>query len=796
MSRRSQKRTTPALSVAAGALLVVLPLLWPAAAAGQRLVQSDWRGGAGVAASATLTGETAYLTSTGPLSVRAVDGVVVVTPGLLTVAGEQVTMQPADSAEGAADALQIDGCGADPSFPNAACRKAFFWLHRERSTGLVSWMYLVNRKSAGGGGNCGGAQAGTYEIAGPAHVAASDEGNECTLDGFDHSWASQCSDSHAITFDSPTFALRATITHVDGVDDHRVLLDGRGGAHRLDLDDLPVVVEVQAGSEATLSSAVFDLGRPRSLGGYGLRWAATDGCSVELYLRAAADPADLPAEPLVGPITAAADLTAAALRGRRYLQYLVVLRLPDAPPADATPTLELREVRLDFDTDGDGVPDDGDASGVSTDAPCAPGVTQGCDDSCAFEPNRDQADLDGDRVGDLCDPDADGDDAADMTDNCLQLANPGQEDLDGDEIGDACDPDADGDDAADDTDNCVGLANPGQEDLDGDEIGDACDPDADGDDAADDTDNCVGLANPGQEDLDGDGIGDVCDPDADGDDAVDATDNCVGLANPGQEDLDGDGVGDACDPDADGDDAADATDNCVGLANPGQEDLDGDGVGDACDPDADGDDAADATDNCVGLANPGQEDLDGDGIGDVCDPDADGDDQEDAVDNCVGVANPGQDDLDGDGVGDACDPDADGDGVENEADTCSLRPDPDQGDADGDRIGDACDDDLDGDGVLDSEDPCPYDPDDACGRRPLPADGDGDGVSDAQDNCPSHANPRQRDEDGDGRGDACTLGGPPELQGGGGCSLARAGSLGSWTGAALLAGVLLLLRRR
>lgn len=100
-------------------------------------------------------------------------------------------------------------------------------------------------------------------------------------------------------------------------------------------------------------------------------------------------------------------------------------------------------------------------------------------DNCPALTNNDQVDLDGDNVGDLCDPDVDGDDVPNAQDNCERVRNTDQSDIDNDDIGDACDPDIDGDTVANETDNCPLVANPGQEDFDNDGAGDACDPNAD-----------------------------------------------------------------------------------------------------------------------------------------------------------------------------------------------------------------------------------------------------------------------------------------------------------------------------
>ena len=108
-------------------------------------------------------------------------------------------------------------------------------------------------------------------------------------------------------------------------------------------------------------------------------------------------------------------------------------------------------------------------------------------------------------------PDDDGDGVANVSDNCPDDANADQADGDGDAIGDVCDPDRDNDGVANGTDNCPDASNAGQEDADGDLIGDACDPDRDGDGVANGTDNCADTPNADQADHDGDGIGTACD---------------------------------------------------------------------------------------------------------------------------------------------------------------------------------------------------------------------------------------------------------------------------------------------
>ncbi|MEM9555796.1 MAG: thrombospondin type 3 repeat-containing protein [Acidobacteriota bacterium] len=109
--------------------------------------------------------------------------------------------------------------------------------------------------------------------------------------------------------------------------------------------------------------------------------------------------------------------------------------------------------------------------------------------------------------------DHDGDGIGTGIDNCTTVSNPDQADLDGNGVGDACDPDRDNDGIPNHLDPCPNTID--TEDFDGDGVFDSCDPDVDGDGVPNAQDRCAFFDDA--RDHDGDGQPDGCDWDSDGD---------------------------------------------------------------------------------------------------------------------------------------------------------------------------------------------------------------------------------------------------------------------------------------
>ena len=419
--------------------------------------------------------------------------------------------------------------------------------------------------------------------------------------------------------------------------------------------------------------------------------------------------------------------------------------------------------------------------------------------------------------------DADGDGYSDNSDNCPLIANAGQEDMDGDSIGDVCDPDADEDGILNDDDACDGPAvnwdaSVWTDDIDMDGCRDIDEDDDDDEDGVLDTsDPCTGASfklnwtSNVVNDNDMDGCHDSEEDDDDDNDGIDDTagDDCPrdyanwglpdgsgGFNHNSSADHDSDGCHDEVEDDDDDNDGVNDLDSLGAVLDrcpTGVLDWVSDSVGtdhdeDGCrdsdedwDDDNDGVHDLDSSDNILDLCSPGATgwlsdettDRDGDGCRDLDeDDDDDGDGIIDTEDGCfvqAGWVSTPLTDHDGDGCRDMDEDDNDdNDLVYDASDACAKG---EIGWSETDFDGDGCrdeteDDDDDNDGICDTisstvnvcssgPDICPETPSgetingDGCGTF-TQVDTDGDGVFDGMDLCDEDAAVEGFDTDSDG----------------------------------------------